>query len=220
MQDKQIISMLRDPINMRFDQITTEAMQLSPNQRALLLASLRESLVDESSEDLDEAGTLALAMDRKQIADSEVQQLSAQSDQNTSMLPFWYNPKLWIVIILVLVALFVRAELRSRNYRDVILDRMTRFQMETIENRARDFMEIKLNQRTVSGGWSISEDSYELTIKVPDDARKEFVEWMKESKLQPVQIDGWPSSRGAQSFATTNELVYRVYYGKEPSDWN
>ena len=64
---------------MSIDQIATEALRLSPKQRALLAESLWESLADpyESYKEMDEAGTLALAIERdQQIESGEVQPLS------------------------------------------------------------------------------------------------------------------------------------------------
>ena len=64
---------------MSIDQIAAEALRLSPEQRALLAGSLWESLADpyQSSIEMDEAATLALAMERdRQIESGQVQSIS------------------------------------------------------------------------------------------------------------------------------------------------
>jgi putative addiction module component (TIGR02574 family) len=64
---------------MSIDQIVSEALRLSPRERALLAESLWESLEDpfEASVETDEAASVALAVERdRQIETGEVQAIS------------------------------------------------------------------------------------------------------------------------------------------------
>lgn len=104
--------------------------------------------------------------------------------------------------------------------RGMIVHEKTVAQMDAITARAQAFMEVHYGSRFVNGGESSSYlKNYERTLRVPEDKKDEFTEWMVGYSVSPVVIDGSPSNRGSESSVRGNQLVYRVYYGGEPVEW-
>jgi len=132
-----------------------------------------------------------------------------------------YNGVLLLLFSAVL-AVGIRERVLHMKYRKALVNVYTSFQMDQIESRALHFMELKLGKKSLpSSGRSLSScRKYEIRVGIPSESAQEFREWMQSAGMQSVEIDGWPSSHGSSSGATDEEIYYRVYYGKEPDNWN
>jgi hypothetical protein len=132
-----------------------------------------------------------------------------------------YN-RVLLVIFLAVLALGIRERVLHMKYRKALVNTYTSFQMDQIESRALNFMELKLGKKSLpSSGRSLSScKKYEIRIGIPSESAQEFREWMQPAGMTSVAIDGWPSSHGSSSGATDEQIYYRVYYGKEPDNWN
>ncbi len=127
---------------------------------------------------------------------------------------------IFILVILILLAIAIRERVILRRYRAALVDSQMHSQMEAIQNRARHFLELKTGQSFLRGGTIFdSLSKYEVRIAVPTEHNTEFLEWMRDTSLLPAKINNWPSSSGASKSFSTNQLIYRVYYGKEPINW-
>ena len=127
---------------------------------------------------------------------------------------------IYLAVIAVLLAFCIRGEVLQRRYRAALLDARMKSQITAIKIRARDFMEMNLHQPFVPAGEvAYSAERYELRIPVPAGKLPEFLAWMRDTSVQPVSVDGWPSSSGSDINLGNSEFSYRVYYGQKPSDW-
>ena len=128
----------------------------------------------------------------------------------------WY-----ILVIVALLSICVRGQIIRQRDRAALVDERMQSQMAAIKNRARDFMELRLHQPFSPDVETVAFMSrYELRIRVPPESMPDFLKWMQGTFLEPATVDGWPSSCGQHQESGTNELVYRVYYGDKPSDWD
>jgi hypothetical protein len=128
---------------------------------------------------------------------------------------------LHILAIVALLAICARGQILRQRDRAALVDERMKSQMAAIKSRARDFMELHLHQPFFPAGETASFMSrYELCIRVPPENLHDFLDWMKGTSLEPARVEGWPSDFGQHVEFGTNELIYRVYYGDKPRDWD
>ena len=102
----------------------------------------------------------------------------------------------------------------------VIVHQATMSQFDVISLRAQAFMEANYGTKFVSGGSSVSGlREYERRIRIPEDKKKEFTEWMNGYSVNSIQFEGFPKNNGSSHETDKGVLLYRVYYGEEPEGW-
>ena len=125
-----------------------------------------------------------------------------------------------ILITISSIVFGVYQHLQNRQLKKTIVHQATISQFDSITQRAQAFMEANYGTKFVSGGSSISGmQEYERRVRIPEDKKKEFTEWMNGYSVSPVQLDGFPSSNGSSQETDKGVLLYRVYYGEEPEGW-